>query len=626
MRWDKLKKPVRHFDADESGNVAVIGALMIIPILGLVGMALDFQVTTTRKNQVQQLIDSATILGSRSMQDGASKDEVAADIRKYVAAQAASLSSGMTCAAVKIEFSEQNEDIELSMRCTQPTILSTLIGQDEMAFSVNSGSTYSVGEVDIAFVFDVSGSMYDEGRMDSLKSAATIAVDTLLPASSPSTTTSDVRLSMVTYANGVNAGQYFEDVTDISDDEYPVTVKLDEITCTGMSPLGVCATGYYDSRKEISSFRTDSCTFDRTGSKAFTDDKPASGAYLSPAKELVVQMTDDTNLTDNRKMNPSSGFWGSSATRSNGNGWSSTEGEFLFRKSGSYYSSNYWMEVNGDTGRIHQIVDTNTDVTTELVFDFRPNPDDVSNGKMNVYVMPQTVSASASQSTLDQYKVKEIRPSTTTGWNSWQQLHVEFTPTSDKTRILFEHVGSDDEDGPWIDDVWVVESVDRCPSQEPLPLTADRTAINNFIQGMEPFGGTAGHHGIAWGWYLIAPEWKDVWPSDSKPHGYLGSASNATSVATSTKAVIIMTDGEFNVTHAESQGTSTEQAKSYCDKMKEKGVVVFTVAFKAPEEGEEVLEYCASGANRAFQADDEASLKDAYRDIAESISDLRITH
>ena len=50
------------FAANEAGNVAMIAALTIIPIVTIAGFAIDFQVTTTQKARVQQAIDSAVLI------------------------------------------------------------------------------------------------------------------------------------------------------------------------------------------------------------------------------------------------------------------------------------------------------------------------------------------------------------------------------------------------------------------------------------------------------------------------------------------------------------------------------------------------------------------------------------
>ena len=86
-----------------------------------------------------------------------------------------------------------------------------------------------------------------------------------------------------------------------------------------------------------------------------------------------------------------------------------------------------------------------------------------------------------------------------------------------------------------------------------------------------------------------------------------------------------MTDGAFNTDIFPGQGSSDAQARDVCDNIKLKDVKVYAVALNAPNSGKAVLEYCATGPGYYFEPETGAELKDAYRQIAVSISDLRIS-
>jgi len=86
-----------------------------------------------------------------------------------------------------------------------------------------------------------------------------------------------------------------------------------------------------------------------------------------------------------------------------------------------------------------------------------------------------------------------------------------------------------------------------------------------------------------------------------------------------------MTDGTFNAEVCPEQGRSDAQARDLCDGMKRSGINVYAVALNAPRSGREVLEYCASGEGYFFEQDTAAEVTDAYRKIATSIPDLRIS-
>ncbi|HBH89519.1 MAG TPA: VWA domain-containing protein, partial [Hyphomonadaceae bacterium] len=156
-----------------------------------------------------------------------------------------------------------------------------------------------------------------------------------------------------------------------------------------------------------------------------------------------------------------------------------------------------------------------------------------------------------------------------------------------------------------------------CNSAGLTPLTNHQGTLISAISTMPTSGGTAGHLGIAWAWYLISPDWAGIWGSDSAPRAY--------DEPDSTKVAILMTDGEFNTDYM-SNGNSFDHAQRFCDAMKAEGIVIYTVAFQAPQQGQNILNYCSSGSEYAFNASNGEQLEEAYQAIATNISDLRISH
>ena len=88
----------------------------------------------------------------------------------------------------------------------------------------------------------------------------------------------------------------------------------------------------------------------------------------------------------------------------------------------------------------------------------------------------------------------------------------------------------------------------------------------------------------------------------------------------------MMTDGEFNEQFFDAQGNSFDQAEDLCDSIKADDVIIYTVAFQAPNAGKEILRKCASGPEFFFNAENGQELVESYNAIATSISDLRISH
>lgn len=142
-----------------------------------------------------------------------------------------------------------------------------------------------------------------------------------------------------------------------------------------------------------------------------------------------------------------------------------------------------------------------------------------------------------------------------------------------------------------------------CPSAAIVPLTTNQTQLTNMINAFQPVGGTAGHIGIQWGWYMLSPNWSSVLPSASVPAAY-----DPTKV---TKVMILMTDGEFNLSYYDatkwqqtynSDGSqkpaAVNAALSLCTAMKAKGIQIFTIGFGLESDGStgaaDMLQQCAT--------------------------------
>lgn len=181
-----------------------------------------------------------------------------------------------------------------------------------------------------------------------------------------------------------------------------------------------------------------------------------------------------------------------------------------------------------------------------------------------------------------------------------------------------------------------------CPPNAVVALreigqSSQRTFLKSRIDAMVGRGGTAGHLGLAWGWYTLTPEWGSTLYNGITPRDY--------DLDGVTKAVVFMTDGMLNTAYnnggesyvwpdAATQdptkpGSSANQALLLCDKMRnpaasDERIKVYTVAFQAPEDAKTLLKQC-SGETNFYTADNADDLTAAFEDIAKQLSKLRVT-
>jgi hypothetical protein len=184
-----------------------------------------------------------------------------------------------------------------------------------------------------------------------------------------------------------------------------------------------------------------------------------------------------------------------------------------------------------------------------------------------------------------------------------------------------------------------------CPSATIMPLSDNKAALQAAINALATGGSTAGQIGIAWGWYMLSPNFSYLWPTDNQPMDYdeihLGQEVM--------KVVIIMTDGEFNSVHyngvlakdsTDGSGTGDKkinqnshngspfaQSQSLCTAMKAEGVIVYTVglALTGLTNVTNLMNGCATSPQHVFLPDTGTELKQAFRDIAVQVSNLRIS-
>ncbi|HBN94547.1 MAG TPA: hypothetical protein DEB28_05335 [Hyphomonas sp.] len=496
---------------DDRGNLTVLTAFILASMVALVGLAVDLEFIFRQQARVQYAMDSAVLAGALSRQAGATDEEVTADIREYMSPLIASAGGGMTCTPVTVVFTDDSEDILGKMNCTQPTFISNIMGNDDMSFNVASTSTFSVGKIDVSFVFDVSGSMNSNNRLTLLKEAAVIAFDELLPDDQVRDGT--VRLGIVTYNNAVNAGAYFDEVTRA------VTIPADTSNSNGLSNYNSynSARMYDDATgKRFMYYENGTCT------ESDPDECDQHGDY---DWDVARWFWEDSSATDT----------------------------CVYERTGTYADSD---AAPGSFAWIG-----------------------AGNPRWNFY-----------DSDRDKYR----------GENE-----IENGGANGSTGALDFYYAT-------------------CRATGPVPLTEDKAALTAHVNSMTANGGTAGHLGVAWGWYLLSPNWQNVWPETAKPWDY--------DEVNVTKAVILMTDGDFNTNHPSASKNSFRQAMDLCDAMKAEPskVQIYTVGFQVPSyvqttsDGQTIMEYCATSPSYAFDASSGDELKEVYREIAQSISDLRI--
>jgi len=175
-----------------------------------------------------------------------------------------------------------------------------------------------------------------------------------------------------------------------------------------------------------------------------------------------------------------------------------------------------------------------------------------------------------------------------------------------------------------------------------VPLTASKTTVINAVNALQPSGLTHIGLGASWAYRMLSPRWRTYWGGEMNtnnlPLDYRSPLMN--------KVVVLMTDGDNTISNTErgsywylssgKLGTTNNGAavtqlnnrlQTTCSSMKANGVIVYTVAFGTgiSTSARTMLQSCATRPEYYFYSPTGADLQNSFRQIGDSLANLRIS-
>ncbi len=153
-----------------------------------------------------------------------------------------------------------------------------------------------------------------------------------------------------------------------------------------------------------------------------------------------------------------------------------------------------------------------------------------------------------------------------------------------------------------------------CPPRL-LPLTDTRAEAKAMINQLGASGTTRIDMGIRWGWRVLSRRWEGLWGEPER--------QPFEDVVT---ALIVMTDGQNVASSYDEVSASQADAnvRTLCDRVKQEGILIYTITFKAPQKADALMQSCATSPGHYFRSPTAADLRDAFHTIAGELSALRI--
>ena len=190
----------KKFNSNTHGNTAIMTALAIVPVLLAAGAGIDMMRANNAQTTLQAAADAAAIAGATS---GLTKEsDIKALVEDYLKANnAMDVLTHVDKMEGKLDKSKRT--FEVKIRGKLKTSLMSIAGITDMELGAYSEVVMGGAALEVALVLDNTASMNSDGRLASLKVAASEMIDKLMALKDAG---ADVKIGIVPFADYVNVG------------------------------------------------------------------------------------------------------------------------------------------------------------------------------------------------------------------------------------------------------------------------------------------------------------------------------------------------------------------------------------------------------------------------------------
>ena len=230
----RFQKGLHRFRAAQGGNVLITFTLLLIPIIGLVGAAVDYSRAASARTAMQGAVDSTALMLSKD-----ASTLTPAQINTKATAYFNAMFNRPDVTGIQITpiyTSSGGAQIVVTGAGSVPTSFMKVMGISTMNISVSSTVRWGNTRLRVALVLDTTGSMSNAGKMAALKAATENLLKQLQAAAAND---GDVYVSIIPFSKNVNLDptNYTATWIDWTDWEAePAVVNSDQAKPTGRAP------------------------------------------------------------------------------------------------------------------------------------------------------------------------------------------------------------------------------------------------------------------------------------------------------------------------------------------------------------------------------------------------------
>jgi Flp pilus assembly protein TadG len=196
--WQAFKK----FRNNSTGNIAVIFAIALVPMIAATGMVIDYSRAAKAHQQMQDALDATALFLSKSPSVSAmSSSQMLAAAQTYFNVNFTNHDASQT--RLSPSYSAEGPSVTVSGSTSVPSTFMSVLGVKSIPVSGTATAEWGHERLRVALVLDNTGSMLDSGKIGALRTATTSLLAQLKNAASVD---GDVYVSIIPFVKDVNVG------------------------------------------------------------------------------------------------------------------------------------------------------------------------------------------------------------------------------------------------------------------------------------------------------------------------------------------------------------------------------------------------------------------------------------
>ncbi len=630
---------IRRLLANKAGNTAAMVAAGMVPMAAMIGSGVDISRGYMVKTRLQQACDSGSLAARKMLAEqvavgGVIPTEIETKATDFFESNFRDGQYATEDLSFDLSADDEN-NVEGTASVTMPTSVMGIFGQEELAFTVNCTAELSVANVDVMFVLDTTGSMTtltDEGvtRMKALQDATFEFYDTVQDAAA---STSRIRYGFMPYTSTVNVGRVIpsEYVRGGTSGETAVYQSREAKFTTTPAEYWTQTSAEYQPKPgyvlTLSSCNSYAGTKVNGYKKTVTTARTVYWDKVKKVSYYYCYLTD--NITYDQPESTQFDHWDYKPTAwpvSNFyNSTSTSQATVPSRDLGEFRTS-YW------NGCIEEIA---TVATSDFSSGIPEGADD-----MDIDHVPDAADPNTKWKPMWR-EVAYFRDMFGSSKIYTQDLNSQYSqPIGTHWGVIGSKAG-DNTGYQW-------DTTTSCPTQaRKLAVydgdsTARNTSFVNYVNGLQPYGGTMHDIGMIWGGRFISPN--GIFGDDN------AEAENGDPIS---RHIVFMTDGQAdvwtksytaygfeqmegrilgtgsalpafrNMTTEESlEALHNARLLAVCESIKRKNITIWLIAFDTTLNA--TFKSCADP-GKSFDPENATELSETFQKIAAQIAELRLT-